>query len=429
MNANVAMQAFASDEFGEVRTLSIESSPWFVGMDVAKALGYSNASKAVMAHVYEEDKRFEMLPIGPDSQNGNPVKTVKTALINESGLYALIFGSKLESAKRFKHWVTSEVLPMIRKTGSYTVKTTGQQRFELMNQEVLVVQKVQNEMMAKLDAFETARKQDRQAIDNVLFVCKQLERKLQATQPGSYTPKQTPKGRSEWRTEIYDLANKIVSMTGLTLNCVLHQGYDYLGRNYGWFFEDARKEFVRQTDYKGSIKNISGLDVIEASEMYKSIFMSIMKDRCENEKHNAEVKKGIKGVLTKTPPVIPADMIPKRQTVAGSAIKQDETPIIAEAQAIEIEEPVAKKKGYYRPSITLPIVEPIARKLGDKTIGYRITYQKIYNLIGVTKMDRMRKAYIRTHSKPPKSTPDIFQSSDKNLKVFKEAVRALDSTI
>lgn len=126
MNANVAMQAFASDEFGEVRTLSIESSPWFVGMDVAKALGYSNASKAVMAHVYEEDKRFEMLPIGPDSQNGNLVKTVKTALINESGLYALIFGSKLESAKRFKHWVTSEVLPMIRKTGSYTVKTTGQ---------------------------------------------------------------------------------------------------------------------------------------------------------------------------------------------------------------------------------------------------------------------------------------------------------------
>ena len=126
----------------------------------------------------------EMLPIGPDSQNGNPVKTVKTALINESGLYALIFGSKLESAKRFKHWVTSEVLPMIRKTGSYTVKTTGQQRFELMNQEVLAVQKVQNEMMAKLDAFETARKQDRQAIDNVLFVCKQLERKLQATQPG-----------------------------------------------------------------------------------------------------------------------------------------------------------------------------------------------------------------------------------------------------
>lgn len=222
MNANVVIQAFASDEFGEVRTLSIDSSPWFVGMDVAKALGYSNASKAVMAHVYEEDKRFEMLPIGPDSQNGNPVKTVKTALINESGLYALIFGSKLESAKRFKHWVTSEVLPMIRKTGSYTVKTTGQQRFELMNQEVLAVQKVQNEMMAKLDAFETARKQDRQAIDNVLFVCKQLERKLQATQPGSYTPKQTPKGRSEWRTEIYDLANKIVSMTGLTLNCVLH---------------------------------------------------------------------------------------------------------------------------------------------------------------------------------------------------------------
>lgn len=83
---------------------------------MATALGYSNASKAVSTHVGEEDRILKVLEA--DSQNGNVVKT-QTALINESGLYALIFGSKLESAKRFKHWVTSEVLPAIRKTGSY----------------------------------------------------------------------------------------------------------------------------------------------------------------------------------------------------------------------------------------------------------------------------------------------------------------------
>lgn len=412
------LRAFASEEFGSIRSIMIDSDPWFVGKDVAAALGYGDTDQALRKHVDTEDRLTRRF-------NGSGQNRLMT-VINESGLYALIFGSKLDSAKRFKRWVTSEVLPAIRKTGSYTVKTTGQQRFELMNQEVLAVQKIQNEMMAKLDAFETARKQDRQAIDNILFVCKQLERKLQSTQPGSYTPRQTPKGRSEWRTEVYDLANKIVSLTGLTLNCVLHQGYDYLGRNYGWFFEDARKEFVRQTDYKGSLKNISGLDVIEASEMYKSIFMSIMKDRCENEKHNAEVKKGIKGVLTKTPPIIPADAIPKRRAA------EPEPVVEAECRVVESEEPVpivveSKKKKYYKASITLPIIKPIAEKRGDKTVGYWVTYQKIYDIVGVAKMNRLTKAYVRAHNRLPKSKTDIFAESEKNMKIFKEAAKALDA--
>lgn len=108
----------SSDRFGQIRTVTIDNEPWFVGKDVATALGYSNASKAVSVHVNEEDRILRTLEA--DSQNGNVVKT-QTALINESGLYALIFGSKLDSAKRFKHWVTSEVLPSIRKHGMYAV--------------------------------------------------------------------------------------------------------------------------------------------------------------------------------------------------------------------------------------------------------------------------------------------------------------------
>lgn len=110
------LQIFNNEEFGQIRTVTIDNEPWFVGKDVATALGYSNASKAVSVHVNEEDRILRTLEA--DSQNGNVVKT-KTALINESGLYALIFGSKLDSAKRFKHWVTSEVLPSIRKNGNY----------------------------------------------------------------------------------------------------------------------------------------------------------------------------------------------------------------------------------------------------------------------------------------------------------------------
>ena len=113
------IKIFTNDNFGSVRTVLIDDEPYFVGKEVAKILGYSNSSKAVSSHVDEEDKRFIMINIA-DSQNGNvPTGKTKTAIINESGLYSLIFSSKLPKAKEFKHWVTSEVLPTIRKTGGY----------------------------------------------------------------------------------------------------------------------------------------------------------------------------------------------------------------------------------------------------------------------------------------------------------------------
>lgn len=109
------LQIFNSSEFGEIRTVEIGGEPWFVGKDVAQALGYSDTADAIRTHVDEEDKRH--IKVGE-------IPTLKTSnygalLINESGVYALVFGSKLENAKRFKRWITSEVLPQIRKTGSY----------------------------------------------------------------------------------------------------------------------------------------------------------------------------------------------------------------------------------------------------------------------------------------------------------------------
>lgn len=106
------LKIFENEEFGQVRTILINNEPWFVGKDVASALGYSNTRDALATHVMKEDKNTVVIS---DGKRGNPNQVV----INESGLYALIFGSKLESAKCFKHWVTSEVLPSIRKTGGY----------------------------------------------------------------------------------------------------------------------------------------------------------------------------------------------------------------------------------------------------------------------------------------------------------------------
>ena len=107
------LQVFSNPEFGQVRTLTIEEEPWFVGKDVAVALGYESPRAAVSNKVDPEDKGV--------SEMETPSGRQQMTIINESGLYALIFGSKLESAKRFKHWVTHEVLPAIRKTGSYSI--------------------------------------------------------------------------------------------------------------------------------------------------------------------------------------------------------------------------------------------------------------------------------------------------------------------
>lgn len=108
------LQIFNNPEFGEIRTIQRDGEPWFVGKDVAIALGYEKPRNAIAAHVDGEDKKDALIQ-GP---LGGPQEMT---IINESGLYCLIFSSKLEKAKRFKRWVTAEVLPTIRKTGSYTL--------------------------------------------------------------------------------------------------------------------------------------------------------------------------------------------------------------------------------------------------------------------------------------------------------------------
>ena len=106
---------FKSKEFGQIRTCTVKGETYFVGKDVASALGYINDSKAIRDHVDEEDKRLGVQFVTP---KGNRQATV----INESGLYSLILSSKLESARRFKRWVISEVLPQIRKNGRYELE-------------------------------------------------------------------------------------------------------------------------------------------------------------------------------------------------------------------------------------------------------------------------------------------------------------------
>lgn len=131
------IKIYENIEFGKIRVEEIGQDPWFVANDVCKVLGYSNPRSAISNHVFAEDKGVENI----DTLGGKQSMTI----INESGLYSLIFSSRLDIAKKFKHWITSEVIPSIRKNGGYIANQENLSDDELMAKALLVAQNKINE--------------------------------------------------------------------------------------------------------------------------------------------------------------------------------------------------------------------------------------------------------------------------------------------
>lgn len=143
------LQIFNNDEFGEVRAIEINGEPWFVGKDIADKLEYQNGSRDITRHVDEEDR--QIIPVFDGVQNR------ETWIINESGLYSLILGSKLPEAKKFKHWVTSEVLPKIRQTGGFNLPQSFSEALQLaadQAKQIELLEKKNNELIPKAEFFD-----------------------------------------------------------------------------------------------------------------------------------------------------------------------------------------------------------------------------------------------------------------------------------
>lgn len=136
------LKIFENPEFGAIRTIVIDNEPWFVGNDVARALGYKDLYSALRHNVDDEDKR--LCPVSSTSG------TQETMVISESGLYSLIFGSKLEKAKEFKRWVTSEILPSIRKNGGYIQNQEQMTPEQIVANALIVANKIIAEKEAKI---------------------------------------------------------------------------------------------------------------------------------------------------------------------------------------------------------------------------------------------------------------------------------------
>lgn len=136
------MRIFKNEEFGTIRTIEINGEFWFVGKDVAEALGYVKARNAIAVHVSQEDKKDALI-------QGDLGGTQAMTVINVSGLYSLILSSKLESAKRFKHWVTSEVLPSIREHGTYMTQEFIQKTLDNPDYLIAIATKIKEEREAR----------------------------------------------------------------------------------------------------------------------------------------------------------------------------------------------------------------------------------------------------------------------------------------
>lgn len=229
------LQIFNNPEFGDIRVVEFDGEPWFVGKDVAAPLGYANPSKAVVAHVDDEDKRFEMLP-ATDSQNGN---LVKTALINESGVYSLIFSSRLKKAHEFKRWVTSVVLPSIRKHGAYIAPQAQAQGLETFAAALETLTAAVQALTQRMDQQDQAR---RKALPP--------PRTLDEDNPFDDCPvpikPPSNKMRRQWMRTASDKLNALADKCGIPSSSVLHALYRELEEDEGVILSEVRLKALEE---------------------------------------------------------------------------------------------------------------------------------------------------------------------------------------
>jgi len=224
------LQIFNNPEFGEIRIVERDGEPWFVGKDIAVALGYSNPRDALANHVDDEDKATVAIHDG--SQNRN------VTIISESGVYSLIFSSKLEKAKQFKRWVTAEVLPSIRKQGGYLTPEAADRLT------VVVQERVQAAWAESFQKLAT-RVEHLEAVTDPF----QIAPAAPAPLPAGGAPEAAHPGRDYMKRWMRTASEKLDLMSNkfnMSSNAILHKLYGYLEEDFGVVMADERLRIMEQ---------------------------------------------------------------------------------------------------------------------------------------------------------------------------------------
>ena len=244
MNEN-KIEIFRNEEFGTVRTLTIDEKPYFVGKDVAEILEYADPQKSIKMHVDDEDKLTRQIVVSGQNRN--------MTVINESGLYSLILSSKLPNAKKFKHWVTSEVLPSIRKTGSYNSPDYSSLSPQL---QYLI------SLEQKTKELETAVQTTNRRLDSM---CETMQIK-----------------GDNWRKATHSLINRIATASGQEQRAIYLDIYDELeyraGCNLSIRFDNLSSRLFARGVSQSRINRLNYIDVIADDKMLTEIYIAIVKE-------------------------------------------------------------------------------------------------------------------------------------------------------
>lgn len=263
------------------------------------------------------------------------------------------------------------------------------------------------------DRIEEARATSNEALNVISSVSqcvhqikdKQMDNAIRAK---SYTPRNVFQDEmSDWRKDLYSKIGVIANTKGYTNKETLHKIYEYLNRNYGFVLEDARAKYIKRTNRSGKIPTI---DIIEDDSTWKSVMEAVVADMyaasIERLHQNQSELRPVLNTIKVIPEVNASDI-----SVVDVVVKE-----VAE------EKP---KKQSETAMYLIPIIEPLAQKLGDKTVHYHKTYRMVYNKIGFTKMENMMKQYKRIHGRTPSPKTKVFLENDKAMRMFKKAVKEL----
>lgn len=234
---------------------------------------------------------------------------------------------------------------------------------------------------------------------------KQMDNAIRAK---NYTPRNVFQDEmSDWRKDLYSKIGVIANTKGYTNKETLHKIYEYLNRNYGFVLEDARAKYIKRTNRSGKISTI---DIIEEDSTWKSVMGAVVADM-----YAASIER-LHQNQNEIRPVL-------KTIEAAPEVNVNDDPVVE----VEVKEVVDEKPKKQSETATrlVPIIEPLAQKLGDKTIHYHKTYRMVYNKIGFTKMENMMKQYKRIHGRVPSPKTKVFLENDKAMRMFKKAVKEL----
>lgn len=263
------------------------------------------------------------------------------------------------------------------------------------------------------DQIEEARATSNEALNVISSVSqcvhqikdKQMDNSIRAK---SYTPRNVFRDEmSDWRKDLYSKIGVIANTKGYTNKETLHKIYEYLNRNYGFVLEDARAKYIKRTNRSGKISTI---DIIEEDSTWKSIMEAVVADM-----YVASIERLHQNQNELRPALNTIKTVPE--------VNVSDAPVVeVEAKEVVNEKP---KKQSETATYLVPIIEPLAQKLDDKTVHYHKTYRMVYNRIGFTKMENMMKQYKRIHGRIPSPKTKVFIENDKAMRMFKKAVKEL----